>query len=561
MRKISLLSIVLYVSFFSFSQNYIQPVNIPIQLSANFGELRNNHFHSGLDIKTQGVQIKPVFAVADGYISRINISPGGYGLALYIDHPATGHTTVYGHLNRFSKKIAQYVEALQYQRESFSIDVLLGPDELPVKQGEQIALSGNSGSSGGPHLHFEIRDTATEEPLDALEYLPANISDTRKPEIRGIAVYPINGVVNGTKKPLRMTIGKNKAGVPLGLPQKIEAWGRIGVGVKAYDRMNGQHNIYGVKHVRLFVDDVLIFSSSIRRFSFAQTRMLNSLVDFEDWRERQSFYTRSFVEPGNKLPIYANLKNEGYIDIAEERPYALRYELSDHFGNTLTYRFTIHGKRQTIPPTQECLHKMSWQYPNAYFSHDFTLSIPEGNLYSDFCFSYSKRFDAKYLSDVHHVNNRPVPLHKKATIWLKLNRDTLESRSQYGIVRIDRNGKTHWMGGEFILGGIEANIRELGDTYAVDIDTTPPQIVPQNPEDWIKNRRISIKVTDDKSGVASFRGEINGQYALFTHDVKSAYYIYRFDDKRLSKGRNQTLQFTAIDGAGNRSEFRYKFDY
>ncbi len=547
--------------FPAYPQTYINPLTIPPAISGNFGELRSNHFHSGIDFKTQQVANKPVRAIEDGHVSRISVSPGGYGLALYIDHPATGHTSVYAHLNSFSQKIADYVTEQQYARESYQVDLHLEKDVLPVKRGEQIALSGNTGSTGGPHLHFEIRDTQSEEPLDALRYL-ARIPDTQKPEFRGIAIYPVQGkgMVNGSRNPLRLQIGKDKSGNLLAPGSAIHAWGRIGVGVKAYDRMNGQSNIYGVKQIRLFVDDEPVFNSRIDRFSFAQTRMLNAHIDFDDWKERRSFYMKSFIEPGNMLPFY-QAKNRGYIDINEERDYRFRYELEDFYGNLLTYTFTVKGQPQTLPEQEQYGHYMSWNFDNTFMEPGFSLSIPRGNLYDDVCYRHATTNSRTYYSDVHQVNNRPVPLHNKAEIWLRMHTDTLQYRHQYGIVKINDNGSENWIGGTYKQGGITASIRELGDRYAVTADTLPPVITPLEPAGWVSQKRIRVRLRDDKSGIASFRGEINGKYVLFTHDVKSTVYTYRFDDTRLNKGEKQTLVFMATDGAGNSSEYSHTFQY
>ena len=409
---LALLLLMVHTSGFA---QYAEPLNIPPALSAGFGELRNNHFHSGIDFKTQQVVNKPVFAVADGYISRISVSPGGYGLALYIDHPEQGHTTVYGHLNSFSKQIAEYVENKQYENESYRVNLNLEPHEIPVVKGQQIALSGNTGSSGGPHLHFEVRDRETQGPLDPLQYVAQNIRDTQSPDLSGIAFYPIpsQGVVNGISTPTRLNIGKSKAGNPLPLQKKITAWGKIGVGVKAYDKMNGQNNIYGVKHIRLFVDDSLRFSSTINEYLFEETRIMNSFVDFEDWRNNKSFFMKSYIEPGNKLRIY-NGDHDGYININEERAYPMRYELEDHHGNITTFSFTVDGKLQTIGNNPICENLMAWQGNNRYADYDFMLSIPKGNLYTDFCFQHTSTMDVsnKYYSDIHEVNNKPIPLHK-----------------------------------------------------------------------------------------------------------------------------------------------------
>lgn len=546
----------------AYSQQYTNPVNIPSALSGNFGELRNNHFHSGIDYKTQQVINKPIIAIADGYVSRINVSPGGYGLALYIDHPETGHTSVYGHLNSFSKSIADYVKEQQYERESYSVTLYPGQGILPVKKGEQIALSGNTGSSGGPHLHFEIRDTKSQDPLDPLQFLGRNVSDTQRPDIRGVAFYPVEGkgMVNGSSNPLRLNVSKNKSGVPLALSQPINAWGRIGIAVKAYDRMNGQTNIYGVKHVRLFVDEKQVFSSSIERFPFSKTRMLNSFIDFEDWRRRRSFFMKSFVEPGNTLKLY-NTTNAGYIDINEERNYRMRYELEDHNGNTLTYSFVVRGQQQPVAQAGKCDNFMPWGMHNSFVDFDFMLDIPSGNLYDSFCYFHRKIRSTVYYSDMHQVNESPIPLHDNATMWIKLNADTLENRRQYGIVEVNESGSDSWIGGAYKRGGIETSIRELGRRYAVDIDTVPPKITPVNVEKWVTSRRIQIRLTDNKSGVADFKGTIDGKFVLFTHDMKSSLYTYVFDDSRLEKGKTQELVFTAVDGAGNSSEYRYSFEY
>jgi hypothetical protein len=550
--------VVLFVLFTLsvYSQQYSFPVTIPPSLSANFGELRSNHFHSGVDFKTQQTVNKPIVAIEDGYVSRISVSPGGYGLAIYIDHPSTGHTSVYAHLNSFNKEIAEWVKEKQYEQERYQITLYPEKGKFPVKRGEQIALSGNTGSSGGPHLHFEIRDTQTEEPLDALVFLPP-VTDTQKPDLQGIAFYPYMnmGLIQGSNNPLRINIAKDSNGNPLKINRVINAWGRIGVGVKAYDRMNGQSNIYGVKHIRLFVDEKLVFSSSIDRFSFSDTRMLNSFVDFEDWKKRRSFYMKSFIEPGNRLSFFKTANN-GYIDIIEEREYLFRYELEDYLGNRLDYRFSVMGKPQEIPSLPPCDNWFSWNLNNSFLDLGFSLTVPTGNLYSDICFKYSKTESQIYYSHLHQVNDIPVPLHRGAEMWIALHTDTLQNKSNYGIVRINENGSESWIGGNYKRGGISKTIQELGDMYTVSSDTFPPVITPISPENWVKQRRINIRLSDNKSGVSSFRGEINGKFVLFTHDSKSNVYSYVFDDERIKKGEQMLFVFTASDSAGNSSEYK-----
>ena len=560
--KILFLFFFLSVTVFTNAQSYRNPLDVPPALSGNFGELRNNHFHSGIDYKTQGVINKPIFAIEDGYVSRISVSPWGYGLALYINHPTTGHTSVYGHLDSFSKPIADYVKQKQYEQESFRVDLSLSAEEIPVKRGQQVALSGNTGSSGGPHVHFEVRDTQSEEPLDPLAFFGKTISDTQKPDIRGIAFYPVlgKGSVNNTANPLRITISKNKSGTPLPLNKTITAWGKIGVGVKAYDKMNGQNNVYGVKHVRLFVDNVQIFGSAINRLSFSKSRMLNTFVDFEDWREQRSFFMRSFIEPGNTLQLYDNVKNNGYFDINEERPYKFRYELEDHYGNMTTYSFTVEGKKQSIPLLPDCRHFMAWNLNNSIVDFDFILDIPSGNLYDNICFEYQKTASSRFFSDIVRINKKPVPLQGNATVWLRMKADSMDYPSKYGVVHIDKKGNPGWIGGSYKNGGLEFSINELGNSYAIDIDSIAPVITPVEPTKWVQQKRIRIRLSDDKSGVNQFKGTINGEFVLFTHDGKSNVYTYVFDNDRLIRGR-QKFVITVSDGVGNKSEYEYGFDY
>lgn len=544
------------VCFNSFAQKYSNPVDVPIALSGGFGELRANHFHSGIDYKTLQVINKPIYSIADGYVSRISVSPSGYGLALYVTHEDTGHTSVYAHLNSFADNIAAYVRKQQYEKETFRIELYPEKDMFPVTKGQQIALSGNTGSSGGPHLHFEVRDAITQDPLDPLDFFKHTVLDTQKPDLRRISFYPQlgKGVINGSNEPIRINIAKNNQGTPLAFGQTIRAWGKIGVGVEAYDKMNGQHNIYGIKHVRLFVDEKKHFSQTIGRYSFSNTSMLNALIDYEDWRKRRTFLMKSFVLPGNKLNFYDAVDN-GYININEERNYRMRYELEDYHGNVLTYSFVIEGVKQDIAVPEDKGYYMSYIFRNYFVDSDFVLDIPRDNLYEDVFYYHNKISSDEYLSDIYKINDKPVPLHNSAKMWIKLKVDTLANKKQYGIV--DVTGRMSWVGGIYKNGGVETSIGELGRQYAISYDNVLPVITPVNAASWKSNRKIQVRLSDNLSGIAHFRGTINGEYVLFKHDMKSPVYTYTFDEVVAKQSGALHFEFVVTDGAGNVARYEY----
>lgn len=539
------------------AQQLRKPMDIPVLLSGNFGELRSNHFHSGIDFKTQGVEGKPIHSVQDGYVSRISVSPWGYGNGLYITHP-DGTTTVYGHLQKFSQKITTYLKEKQYEQESFNVNLSLTPDELPVKEGELVALSGNTGSSGGPHLHFEVRDTETEEPMDPIEYYKDLIKDTQAPKIQGIMVYsmPGKGVVNGSRRKLELKPVTAKNGKQT-LTGKIEAWGEIGLAVKGYDYMDNTSNIYGIKDITLTADSQVIFHSNLDRFAFDESRYLNSFTDFEEWKEHRSFYIKSFVDPGNRLRFIESL-NHGILTIDEPRTYHLTYQLADAFGNTTQLSIQIEGKEQPIPEVDtENTELFHWWSDNRFGAKGIRLTIPKGNLYDDLYFRYSVKEDSAALGATHILHNKPVAFHKSAKLSLRLQTDTLDNKQQYGIVRL-QNGRRSWTGGVYRNGWVDADIKEMG-SYTLGQDLVPPTITPLNPATWVSKQAIALRLSDNLSGVQTYRGEIDGQYVLFEMNSKSVI-TYHFDKERLARGKH-TLKLVVTDACGNQSTYTYPFTW
>lgn len=551
MNKISIFILSYFIGFSSlFSQTVVSPVEGSILLSGNFGELRTNHFHSGIDFKIGGVIGMPIKSVMEGYVSRISVSPWGYGRALYIDHP-NGTTTVYGHLDHFAGEIETFVVDSQYVKQVFGLNIYPPKDLLKVKKGEVVGYGGNTGGSGGPHLHFEIRETESEDILDPIPAFMTKIKDNRAPKIQSLMAYPQTGkgIINGSTSKQIISIKKNKSGGES--VEAIQAWGEIGFGVKAYDYMDGTSNIYGVRDVSLSVDGEEIFKYEMNKFGFYETRYLNSFVDWEEWTYKKSFYMKSFIDPGNLLRAL-QAKDGGMINIEEERIYKLCYTLKDLYGNTEILNFEVEGKKQDLPHYKPFGTLFTYSKDNEISRDGIDLKIPKGNLYTDIYFSYSMKKNYTPYSPLYNLHKR-MPLHSYCPIQITIENDAFPDKSKYGIIFVDRN-KRSWVGGKYEEGKISAEVRELGN-YSVAIDTTPPVITEQTPASWGKSRKISFKVRDNLSGISAWSATLGGEFVLFEFDAKTATLFCKYDSKRMKSGTHE-LKLWVEDGRSNRSEYK-----
>jgi hypothetical protein len=544
------------------SQELINPLNFPIQLSGGFCDLRQNHFHAGIDLRTKGTVGHAVHAVAEGYISKISVSPWGYGNAVYITHPGDSIITVYGHLQKFAEKPAKIIKEKQYEKESFTVEINPDPGLLPVQKGEIIGYSGNSGSSGGPHLHFEIRDIRNNELLDPLTYYKSQITDTRKPVVLDIMIHPFEGKgrVNGSNKKQQIKFKPDKNGNPV-VTTSIEAWGEVGLSIRAVDRMDCSSFSYGIKDILQTVDGVETYRSSANSFSLSESKYINSYTDYEEWSENRRFYIKTFVEPGNRLNFIAS-RNSGKTVIKEERVYSVKITITDHYGNKCVIPVEIKGKKQEIPEydtTNTTLLK--WHSNNDFRTEDLKLSIPENSLYKNVYMAYSKQKSDKYFSHIHILSAKPEPLHKPAVLSIRIDSvDPDVKNRQLGIVSINTgNGRQSWIGGAFSEGRIETEINDLR-AYAVACDVTAPKITLLNPDNLHSQKCIKVKITDDLSGIKTFRGEIDGKYALFEYDGKNSLLTYCFDDEKLFPGYHKLL-LTVIDRCGNKTEYKNAFTW
>lgn len=524
--------------------SFTPPFDFPITFSGNFGEIRANHFHGGLDFKTGGTIGKPVRALADGYISRIRVTHGsGYVLDVAYDN---GYSTINRHLSAFVGDVARRVEDLQYEKESWEVEITPAPDEYLVKAGQIIALSGNTGYSFGPHLHLDMIETATDEYIDPLPFFMDKVKDKTAPRAEGIMLFPQpgKGVVEGKQ---------TRRAFPAHPTKPITAWGLIGAGIRAYDYMDGVQNKYGVKTVILEVDGEEVFRSTVDRFAYEENRYINS------WTHGQ--YMKSFIEPGNRLRmLQASNGNRGLVEINEERPYRFVYTLSDALGNTSKVRFTVQGQKTTIAPVEHReKYALKWDKVNYLQEPGLELVIPKGMLYDDVLLNYSVRADSGDIAFTYQLNDTRIPMHDACDLRIGLRRRPVEDMAKYYVAGVTERGRKYRIGGKYEDGVMKVRIRDLG-TYTVAVDTVPPVIIPLNQAQWGRTGKIIFKAKDKETGINTYRGTIDGKYALFGKPNSiSGNLVCELDPKHVEKGGKHVVEMTVTDGCGNRTTEQFEF--
>ncbi|NMA74445.1 MAG: M23 family metallopeptidase [Bacteroidales bacterium] len=544
--KKNIISFLLLFSIFLNAQETSQsefssPFEFPLLLSGNFAELRTNHFHAGIDIKTQGVSGKRLLALADGYISRIRITHGS-GYILHVTY-YNGFTTINRHLDGFIGKVAQKAKEEQYAKESWEIDIIPKKGKYPVKKGDLIGWSGNTGYSFGPHLHLELIDDTTGDYIDPLPFYKNRIKDTKPPKAQGIMIFPQKGkgVVEGSDKPQQFPLESSS----------ITAWGEIGVAIRAFDYMDNTTNNFGVYTVILEVDGLEVFRSVMDRFSVYEDRMINS------WTYKR--YMKSFIEPGNTLRMLeAKNGNRGLVTIDEEKDYLFTYRLSDLYENTQSYSFTVIGKKQDIKPVsiREKYH-LKWNKINYLQEPGFDLFLPKKVLYDDLYLDVELSHDSDYVSYLYRITPEITPLHTFGSIKVGIKTEKVDDVSKYYILGFNDKGKPYPIGGTYVNGFMEGKIRELG-TFAVAVDTIPPLVVPINKARW-KNNYIQIEVKDEESGIKSYKGTIDGLYVPFGLHIMSDQLRYKLDPEIIEKGKYHKVKIVVVDNCDNQTVLEETF--
>lgn len=567
MRTATYIFFFLILSFSSFSQEkknhkdvFDPPLDIPLYLSGTFGELRSDHFHSGIDIKTQGVEGKAVLSIGEGYVSRIKVGTNGFGKALYITHP-NGYTSVYAHLKKFAGEIQNYVVSRQYERETYEVNLFPDKNSLLVKKGELVALSGNSGGSNGPHLHFEIRKTKSEKPLNPL-FFEFPVKDYVRPKIKGVKIYPYNHLsqVNESAGPLEFKVEGWGEKHRLVTKKTIRLSGDVYFGIATYDQSNDMPNKNGVYSVELFVDTNLIYAHRLEEFAFAESRYINSLIDYAAYKEKKIRYQKSLIEPNNRLSIYKQVENDGVVSFNDSLTHNIRYVIKDVNGNVSSLFFHV----QAIPVDSTLGNPMdtngvlfSWDRDNSFSSAGFELKTTSGSFYDSFMFNFDTcAGNDSLLSKIYRIHNKYTPVHK----WINISVPITDLPEEYFqkalLVNIDEDGEMYPAGGKYNNGRIDAKIREFGN-YAVTADTVQPGIKPLNIHNKKKitgYKTIKIKIKDELSGIDEYRGTLNGNWILMEYDPKRDLLTYFVDD-RMQSGEN-TFHLSVKDERGNLSEYK-----
>jgi len=547
---------------------FISPLKIPLLLSSNFGELRIDHFHSGLDIKTQGVTGKEVVAAASGYIYRISVSPGGFGNALYIRHPS-GYSTVYGHLDSFIPNVENYVKNQQYIRKSFPVALFPPKEKFPVRQGELIAYSGNSGSSGGPHLHYEIREAAKEVPVNPLLF-EFGISDNIAPVIEKLVIYPINNqtLINNKNAEKRINVSGERGQYFIPKESNISISGPVGFGIKSFDRLNGSNNKCAAYSIELRIDSTLIFKYVMDGFSFNESRYINSHIDYKTYQKDNIYIERTYTLPNDKLSVYQEVVNRGIFDFNDDKVHFIELFITDVHNNRSALSFSINAqtaKSEIVPEIiDQNLKLMPYNKSNNFVTNKFSLEIPSGALYDNIYFSYEKKSGSKdMLSDIHHVLNKFTPLHKAATLLIKPTIIPSGEKSKMLIVHLGDDKTKSPIKSIWNEGYLKAEIMTFG-AYYVGIDTVPPVISANglvSGANLTGRKEIRIKISDDFSGIKSYEPTIDGNWALFEYDQKNDLLIYRFDKKRIASDTNHSLRLKVTDNTDNFSFFNCDFTW
>ena len=539
----------------NFPKDYFSPpLDIPMQLSGNFGELRPNHFHAGFDFKTQQKEGLKVYASAEGYVSRIKISTFGNGKTIYITHP-NGYTSVYAHLQKAVGPIQDFITTTHYKEQSFEIEMYLKPGEIPIKKGEWIAVSGNTGASEGPHLHYEIRDSKTEFIINPMLFgFDSGFRDTKKPIISGLYVYPLfSSTVNTSKRPILLNTVLQKDGTYLA--DKVLANGPIGFGIIANDYDDVSFNKNGVYSVNSFLNGQPKFGYQFDTHSFDDMRYVNSLIDYAKYKKTGQRVQKLFMKNKYDLAFISTDETKGQIIPTPNLDDVYRIEVADFFGNKSVITVPIqYDSSVSLIPAEPVVSNyfLMANKDNIFEKENASVFFPAGTFYDDFALNFDVRDKILYLHD------DSVPAHSNFTISLTDNTLSKELQEKTFIARLDGEqinyNSTYRKDSVF-----SAKVKTLGK-YKLVTDILAPKVSIAKPIEgkWVSQDAIQLQISDLGSGIKTYNGFLNGQWVLFEYDNKTRTITHYFNDDFLLNGANE-LKVIVTDAMGNSTTFETHF--
>jgi hypothetical protein len=548
---------------------FSSPLDSVLLVTGTFGELRLNHFHSGVDFRTQEKEGRPVYAAADGIIVRIRVSPFGFGHALYINHP-NGFTTVYGHLQKFSPEIERYIRKEQYKQEAFDVDVF-PRDSLKVKRGDVIAHSGNSGASFGPHLHFEIRSTRSERPINPLLFnFP--LKDTLPPFINLFMANPVGNrsLINDTNVALTFAVAKDTLGIyHLKSNDTLRIFGKASFGLQGFDYFYNHRDQNGYYSLALYDNSDLKFRFAADSFAFDESRYINACIDYQAYYLTGERIMQTNLLPNNRFSLYKRNAQPGTIDFRDGELHRIEMVIADVAGNEAKLVVFAMGYKPVrfpvISPSllYDTTAIFSYNHSNTFRTPEITVEIPGDALYDSIAFGYSYGPRLKNTFSAAHLLGDPlVPLQQRITVSIKADSLPVNLRDKALLVRVT-DGKRSPAGGSWKNGYVTAKTLFFG-YYAIGVDITPPTIKPtplpfkprsrkHHRQPQPKRTKLSFIITDNFSGIASYRATINGKWALLEYDAKNDLITYNYDDL-MKRGKN-SFRLTVTDEKGNKASY------
>ena len=534
--------------FGQFEKDLIAPLEIPFSISGTFGEPRSSHFHLGIDIKTQGKEGLEVKSISSGSVSRIRISLGGYGKAIYIDHP-NKTTSVYAHLKKFAPKIESYIKKFQYENETYTIQKFPKKDKLLIEKGEVIGFSGNTGGSSGPHLHFEIREKKSQKPLNPLLYdLPVN--DLVRPQLQKLFIfYTHENVILNRIQPILL----ERVNDSLYKTAMIETSGKIGIGIQMFDRQDYSYSRNGVYSTKVFVNGKIISHYKFDKLIINESKKLYQVIDYKNYTQKRLKIFKLFYKSGNKLNFMNTLVDQGIFKVELGKSYQIIIEIEDFSGNKSTIEAFIEGTENKIKPVELRGRLIKTDREYSFTLKNKELFFPSKTFFNDV------KIELFENKDQIEIGPNLFPIANSFEIKFGFNeKDSLRSAQTFIAKKMKKS--LVYLPTKLEENKLIAKVNELG-VYTLARDSVAPTVVPDNfkKNQWLSNyKSLNLKIDDDFSGIKKYRGTINGEWVLFEYEPKRKILTYDFFDKYSEKLKHN-LELEVEDNVGNKKIYKTTF--